>query len=95
MDDCHGYHDFNTKEAAALYCMVNTHRCLKFSEAYTPKSELTTYIMSKEIPQRYEVNISGGSGKGSVRQLDTRFGDYGEVDVQDKKGKSDPRHLEH
>ena len=79
-----------TTQAAALYCMVNTHRCLKFSEAYTPKSELTTYIMSKEIPQRYEVNISGGSGKGSVRQLDTRFGDYGEVDVQDNKNKSDP-----
>ena len=46
--------------------------------------------MSKEIPQRYEVNISGGSGKGSVRQLDTRFGDYGEVDVQGNKGKSNP-----
>ena len=92
MDDCHGgdgYHAFNTKEAAALYCMINTHRCLKFSEAYTPKSELTTYkiIMSKEIPQRYEVNISGGSGKG---QLDTRFGDYGKVDIQDNKGKLEP-----
>ena len=51
--------------------------------------------MSKEIPQRYEVNISGGSGKGSVRQLDTRFGDYGEVDVQDNKGKSETPTLEH
>ena len=28
--------------------------------------------------------------KGFVRQLDTRFGDYGEVDVQDNKDKSDP-----
>ena len=46
--------------------------------------------MSKEIPHRYEVNISGGRGKGSVRQLDTRFGDYGEVDDQDNKGKSNP-----
>ena len=46
--------------------------------------------MSRDIPHQLDTSIYGGSGKGSVRQLDTRFGDHGKVGIQEySKDKSE------